>query len=172
MKIIKIFVLIVCFLMPSKYSFSEENDVFDGKGGKEDYSYLKIKNNNFDKGKSAFKQALKYERKGKIDRAKERFNDSINYFLIAYKEMPDSSEILYHLGFAYNIVDDLMMSEIYYQEGLAHDPKNKLINQKLGELYFKTKRIDLAKKRLNVLSDCNCQEFLDLKNIIEKKIKD
>ena len=61
------------------------------------------------------------------------------------------------------------MSEIYYQEGLIIDPKNYLINQRLGELYFNTKRVNLAKERLEVLISCNCEEYLNLKNIIEKK---
>ena len=58
------------------------------------------------------------------------------------------------------------MSEIYYQEGLNIDPKHKLINQRLGELYIKTKRIELAKEKLKILSNCNCQEYLDLKETI------
>ena len=46
--------------------------------------------------------------------------------------------------------------------------KNPIINKRLGELYINTKRIDLAKERLKTLSICNCQEYLILKNIIEK----
>ena len=63
------------------------------------------------------------------------------------------------------------MSEIYYKEALNIDPKNKIINQRLGELYFKTKRQDLAQEKLKLLSNCNCEEYLELKKIIsgEKK---
>ena len=50
------------------------------------------------------------------------------------------------------------MSEIYYQEGLAIDPKNNFTNQKLGEIYFNTQRINLANERLEFLSLCGCQE--------------
>ena len=60
------------------------------------------------------------------------------------------------------------MSEIYYMEGLDIDPKNNLLNQRLGELYFYTKRVDMAKDRLKILNSCNCQEYLNLKKIIEK----
>ena len=66
------------------------------------------------------------------------------------------------------MVGDPIMSEIFYQEGLEIDPKNDYINQKLGELYFNTNRIDLAKDRLNVLKNCNCEEYLQLKKIITK----
>ena len=58
------------------------------------------------------------------------------------------------------------MSEIYYLEGLEIDPNNNLINQRLGELYFNTKRVDLANERLEVLSICNCGEYSELKEII------
>ena len=41
------------------------------------------------------------------------------------------------------------------------------INEYLGELYIKTNRIELAKKRLEVLKDCKCEEFEELKELIE-----
>jgi len=43
----------------------------------------------------------------------------------------------------------------------------------LGELYVVTNRIDLAKERLDVLKSCNCEEYEELKAIIdgEKKSK-
>jgi hypothetical protein len=34
-----------------------------------------------------------------------------------------------------------------------------------------TNRIDLAKERLNILKSCNCEEFEELKEIIEGKKK-
>ena len=52
---------------------------------------------------------------------------------------------------------------------MAIDPKHVGINEYLGELYVATKRHNLAVERLEVLSDCNCQEYEDLKNIIEGK---
>ena len=38
-------------------------------------------------------------------------------------------------------------------------------------LYVVTNRIDLAKERLNVLNNCNCEEYVELKEIIEGKKK-
>ena len=33
----------------------------------------------------------------------------------------------------------------------------------LGELYVVTNRIDMAKERLEVLKNCNCEEYEELK---------
>ena len=49
------------------------------------------------------------------------------------------------------------------------DPEHKGINEYLGELYVFTNRIDLAKERLSVLKNCNCEEYKELKEIIEGK---
>ena len=37
----------------------------------------------------------------------------------------------------------------------------------LGELYVATNRMDMAKERLEVLKTCNCEEYDELKKIIE-----
>ena len=47
------------------------------------------------------------------------------------------------------------------------DPNHKGINEYLGELYVVTNRMDLAKERLKVLETCNCEEYNELKEIIE-----
>ena len=41
----------------------------------------------------------------------------------------------------------------------------------MGELYVATDRIDLAKERLNVLKKCNCEEYNELKAVIDGKKK-
>ena len=43
------------------------------------------------------------------------------------------------------------------------------MNEYLGELYVMTDRIDLAKERLEVLAECNCKEYFELKEIISAK---
>ena len=52
-------------------------------------------------------------------------------------------------------------------QGLQIDPSHKGINEYLGELYVATNRIDLAKERLKVLENCNCDEYLELKGVIQ-----
>ena len=47
------------------------------------------------------------------------------------------------------------------------NPSHKGINEYLGELYVATNRIDLAKKRLEILKSCNCEEYKELKDIID-----
>ena len=162
MKKIKIFFFIILV------SFSYAPYLAADKEGLEDLSFLNVKNSNFKKGNDIFKQALKYKNKNKIKKANKRFEKALDYFILANRETPNNIEILKLLGFSYYMVGDPIMSEIFYQEGLEIDPKNDYINQKLGELYFNTNRIDLAKDRLNVLKNCNCEEYLQLKKIITK----
>ena len=51
--------------------------------------------------------------------------------------------------------------------GLKINPNHTGINEYLGELYIATNRIDLARERLKVLENCNCEEYAELKDIIE-----
>ena len=51
--------------------------------------------------------------------------------------------------------------------GLEIDPNHKGINEYLGELYVTTNRLALAKERLKVLESCKCEEYNELKEIIE-----
>ena len=55
--------------------------------------------------------------------------------------------------------------------GLKIEPNHRGINEYLGELYVATNRIDLARERLEILKNCNCEEYEDLKNIIDGKKK-
>ena len=172
MKEIKIFFFLIIFFFP-QFSLSAEKkskgETFEGTGGRDDFSYLKAKNSDFKKGKDAFKQAQKFKKKNKTEKANKRFNEAIEYFLLAYNDFPDSKEILGYLGIIYNEIGDLIMAEIYFNEGLILDPKNIFFNEKLGMLYFVTERKNLAFEKLNVLKACNCQEYLNLKNFIKSR---
>ena len=164
-----IFILYFSFFLVSKVLAFTDNDGSGSKStGREDLSFLKAKNSNFKKGKDALKQALKYEKKNKIEKANKRYEKALKYFVLANEEASNDINVLYYLGFIYNKVGDLMMSEIYYKEGLLIDPNDNLINLRLGELYFNTNRKNLANEILKVLISCNCQEYLNLKNIIER----
>lgn len=169
MKNLIFIIFFLLFFSSLSFSFGLNSNSNDAKdGGREDLSFLNVQNSNLKKGKDAIKKALKYEKKDKIEKAKKFFEKSLRYLILAYQEYPDNIEILFNLGFSYNKVGDFIMSEIYYKEGLSVDPNNFLINKKLGELYFYTKRLKLANERLKVLSTCNCEEYADLKNIINK----
>ena len=59
-------------------------------------------------------------------------------------------------------------AEKFYLEGLKIDAAHLGINEYLGELYVQTNRIELAKERLQVLKGCNCEEYEELKELIEE----
>ena len=52
--------------------------------------------------------------------------------------------------------------------GLKIKPDHNGINEYLGELYVKTGRMGLAKERLEILKNCNCEEYNELKEVIDK----
>jgi len=115
------------------------------------------------------KKAKKLEKKGKIEKSKKLYNEALKYLYKANKENPANPDILNYLGFANRKVDNFKDAEIYYLMGLEIDPKHVGINEYLGELYVITKRHNLAIERLEVLSDCNCKEYQELKDVIEGK---
>ena len=157
------------FILLIFFSFSLKS--FADKEGREDTSFLKVENSNFKKGNDALKQALKFRNKNKIKKSNERVEKALEYFILANKDTPNNTEILNLLGFSYYLVGDNIMSEIYYQEGLNIDTKNNSLNQRLGELYFVTKRINKAKEILKVLEKCNCKEYSELKEIVAQRKK-
>ena len=72
-----------------------------------------------------------------------------------------------YLGFTTRKLGDYEAGEEFYLQGLKIDPNHNGINEYLGELYVVTNRIDMAKERLEVLKTCNCEEYNELKEIIE-----
>ena len=79
-----------------------------------------------------------------------------------------NADILNYLGYTLRKTGDLEQAEIYYLKGLELDSKHLGINEYLGELYVQTNRIELAKERLEVLKGCNCEEYEELKELIEE----
>ena len=63
------------------------------------------------------------------------------------------------------ICGNIQFTEVFINTFM--NPKHKGINEYLGELYVATDRIDLAKERLKVLEGCNCEEYGELKEVIE-----
>ena len=122
---------------------------------------------NYIKANNLIKSAKAYEKKGKIEKAKKRYVKAQKLLLEANKKTPLQADILNYLGFTTRKIGDSKKGEEFYLQGLKIDPKHKGINEYLGELYVVTNRIDLAKERLEVLKDCNCNEYSELKEIIE-----
>ena len=133
-----------------------------GNGGSTNY---------YKKGETLIKRAKKLEKKGKIEKANKRYEKALEYLMKSNKEKPNQPDTLNYLGFATRKLGDYKKGEEYYLSGLKIDPNHKGINEYLGELYVVTNRIDLAKERLNVLKNCNCEEYIELKENIECKKK-
>tara|TARA_B100000963_G_C22239577_1_gene499401 strand:+ start:28 stop:534 length:507 start_codon:yes stop_codon:yes gene_type:complete len=135
-----------------------------GDGGSEGGSG-KVKTN-YEKAVAHIKSAKKYEKKGKLDKAKKRYAKAQKLLLKSNDKTPNKADTLNYLGFTTRKLGDFENGEKYYLQGLAIDPNHIGINEYLGELYVATDRIDLAKERLEVLSSCKCEEYSDLKEII------
>ena len=123
----------------------------------------------YKKAETLIKRAKKLEKKGKIEKANKRYEKALEHLIKSNKEKPNQPDTLNYLGFATRKLGDYKKGEEYYLLGLQIDPDHKGINEYLGELYVFTDRIDLAKERLSVLKNCNCEEYKELKEIIEGK---
>ena len=124
--------------------------------------------------KSSYDQAIKlikaaknYEKKGKTDKATKRYEKALKLLVTSNKKKPNKADTLNYLGFTTRKLGDYETGEKYYLQGLEINPSHEGINEYLGELYVATNRIDLAKKRLEVLKSCNCKEYKELKDIID-----
>ena len=113
-------------------------------------------------------RAKKLEEKNKIDRATKLYVKALEKLQQAYKTDRNNPDILNYLGFTLRKTGKLEEAEKYYLAGLKIKPNHNGINEYLGELYVKTGRIELAKERLAVLKNCNCEEYGELKELIEK----
>ena len=72
------------------------------------------------------------------------------------------------MGYTLRKTGDFEKAETYYLKGLELDSEHLGINEYLGELYVQTGRLELAKERLEVLSGCKCEEYEELKELIEE----
>ena len=142
-------------LLLTTYSYSAGSDPKPEKV-KTDYS----------KAVESIKWAKKYEKKGKLEKAKKRYEKAQKLLIKSNNNKPLQADTLNYLGFTTRKLGDYENGEKYYLLGLEIDPNHKGINEYLGELYVATNRIDLAKERLKVLESCNCEEYNELKEII------
>ena len=155
---IKKFLLIFIFIFGfANYSLSASSSSNGSSKIKSDY----------EKAVSLIKSAKKYDKKGKSDKAEKRYRKAFKLLVVSNKKKPNNPDTLNYLGFTSRKLGDFENGENYYLEGLAIEPNHVGINEYLGELYIVTNRIELAKERLNVLTNCNCEEYNELKEIIE-----
>ena len=112
-------------------------------------------------------KAKKLEKKDKVEKALKLYSKAYDKLLKAYDKDKENPDILNYLGFTLRKAGNFEEAEKFYLEGLEIKPDHKGINEYLGELYIKTNRIELAKERLEVLKGCKCEEFEELKELIE-----
>ena len=122
---------------------------------------------NYDKGASLIKKAKKLEEKGKTEKAIKRYEKALKYLSKSNEKNPNQPDTLNYLGFAYRKLGNFEEAEKYYLIGLNIKPDHNGINEYLGELYIQTDRMELAKERLEVLKNCKCEEYEELKELIE-----
>jgi len=119
-------------------------------------------------GKKLIIKAKKLEKKEKIEKAQTLYLKALSKLEKAYDKDKKNADILNYLGFALRKTGDFEKAEKFYLEGLKIDAAHLGINEYLGELYVQTNRIELAKERLQVLNGCDCEEYKELKELIEK----
>ena len=120
----------------------------------------------YDMAVTHIKAAKNFEKKDKIDKAKKRYEKAKKLLVQSNKNFPNKPDTLNYLGFTTRKLGDFENGEKFYLQGLKIDPKHIGINEYLGELYVATNRHNLAVERLEVLKDCNCKEYEQLKAVI------
>jgi tetratricopeptide (TPR) repeat protein len=120
----------------------------------------------YSKAVESIKWAKKYEKKGKLEKAKKRYEKAQKLLIKSNNKKPLQADTLNYLGFTTRKLGDYENGEKYYLLGLEINPNHVGINEYLGELYVATDRIDLAKERLKILENCKCEEYNELKEII------
>ena len=154
MKIIKIYLTFFLLLTFATQSFAAGTSSSDKKPS-------------YKNAEKLIEAAKKYESKDKMDKALKRYKKAQKILLELDKKKPLQADTLNYLGFTTRKLGDFEAGEKYYLLGLQVEPNHVGINEYLGELYVVTNRIDLAKERLEVLKGCNCEEYQELKEIID-----
>ncbi len=153
---IKNYITILLFILFTTNSFS---------AGSDDNS-SKVKSD-YDKAVVLIKSAKKLEKNGKTEKANKKYEKAQKLLVKSNNKKPGQPDTLNYLGFTTRKLGDFENGEKYYLLGLDMDPTHKGINEYLGELYVATKRMSLAKERLKVLETCNCEEYNELKAVID-----
>ena len=125
------------------------------------------KKNNYERAVSFINEAKKLEQNGKQKKADKQYEKAQKLLIKSNNNNPNNANTLNYLGFTTRKLGNFNLGEKYYLQGLAIEPEHIGINEYLGELYVVTNRMNLARERLEILRNCNCEEFQELKEIIE-----
>ena len=155
--------LFVCLNLMAAGSDSSSSSSSSSSGGESN------KPSFYDDAVKLVKRAGKFEKKAKPDKAKKLYAQAFKKLEKAYKKDKKNPDILNYMGFTTRKIGNFDQAEKFYLEGLSIKPNHNGINEYLGELYVQTNRIDKAKERLEVLKNCNCNEYSELELIIKNK---
>ena len=150
-------IYVLTFLLLTNFSFAASG--ISSSNGNEANLYKEAK--------KFILKAKKLEKKDKVEKALKLYSKAYDKLLKAYDKDKKNPDILNYLGFTLRKAGNLEEAEKFYLAGLEIKPDHRGINEYLGELYIKTNRIELARERLEVLKDCKCEEFEELKELIE-----
>ena len=142
----------------TQYAYSAGSDSLD-----------ESKSNYYDDAKKLVKKAGKLEKKEKIDKAKKLYSQAFKKLEKAYSSEKKNPDILNYMGYTSRKIGNFEQAEKFYLTGLSIKPDHNGINEYLGELYVQTNRLDKAKERLDVLKNCNCEEYKELELIIKTR---
>ena len=164
------YILIILFFITNAYSIGtkEKGDHASGKDG--DWSRKgPPPASKYRLGYKEFERAAKLDKKGKREKAKLKYKKALNFLLESNAENGANPDTLYYLGLVSAKLGEHENAEIYYLLGLEVEPKYINIYKDLGILYLTTNRKNKALEKLEILKSCNCEEYNDLKKLIEKK---
>ena len=154
--------LTLCFLLT--FSFNLNSTYAASSSGGNDNNQTNL----YKSGKKLVLRAKKLEEKNKIEKANKLYLEAYDKLEKAYAQNKKDADILNYLGYTLRKTGSLEKAEKFYLKGLELDAGHLGINEYLGELYVQTGRIGLAKERLEVLNGCKCEEYNELKELIEK----
>ena len=164
------YILIILSFITNAYSIGtkEKGDHASGKDG--DWSRKgPPPASKYRLGYKEFERAAKLDKKGKRKKAKLKYEKALNFLLESNAENGSNPDTLYYLGLISAKLGKYENAEIYYLLGLEVEPKHINIYKDLGILYLDTDRKNKAIEKLEILKSCNCKEYNDLKELIEKK---
>ena len=150
--------IIICALLINNYVLAAGGD-----GGSSSTS------DPYKEAKSLVKRAGKLEKKEKLEKAKKLYTKAFKKLEKAYLSDKKNPDILNYMGYTSRKIGNFEQAEKFYLTGLSIKPDHNGINEYLGELYVQTNRIDKAKERLEILKNCNCDEFNELELIIKTR---
>ena len=161
----KILIILIATFIFAQYLGVSHGAGSDSSSGGGSDNYM----DQYKSAKQFISRAEKLEKKDKIDRATELYAKALNKLQEAHKKDRNNPDILNYLGFTLRKTGKFEEAEKFYLAGLKIKPDHNGINEYLGELYVKTGRLELARERLAILKNCNCEEYTELKEVIEKK---